>query len=192
MCPSSTGRRPISAALFVRLFGAPFVAPFVALFALVALMFLPAACAKPEPPRITPKAVKVLALSTTGVEVELTLAVENPNGIDIDARSVDATMTLDRTLEIGKTSIPRGVHLPAHATVDLRTPVSLPWKNLAALAPYALRETVPFTVQGEVQFGSPVSIGVPFTIQGTLTRDQLTKLTLSALPGLPLPSLPGQ
>lgn len=157
--------------------------PFFALLAAAALA--PAACSKPEPPKITPKAVKVLSISNTGIQVEVTLAVENPNGIDLDARSVDAGLTLDGGLEVGRASIPKGLHLPARQTVDLQVPVTLAWKNVAALGPYALRDSVPYTVDGRVQFGSPLSVGVPFSIKGLLTRADLAKLAISAIPGLP-------
>jgi LEA14-like dessication related protein len=154
------------------------------LFALPIALIALAACSKPEPPRITPKEVKLTSISPAGIEVDVALAAENPNGIDLDARTVSATLSFDDGLEIGKTSISKPVHLPAHKTVDLRVPVSLRWKNVSALAPYALRESVPYTVKGEVQITGPLSIGVPFTLKGVLTRADLTKLALSSLPGL--------
>lgn len=143
------------------------------------------ACSKPEPPRITPKEVKLVALNDKGIDVVVRLAAENPNGIDLDASRIDATLSFDDGLEIGKTSSAKAVHLPAHRTVDVSVPVSLRWKNLSALAPYALRDTVPFTVKGEVQMGGVLSIGVPFSIKGVLTRADLMKLALSVLPGIP-------
>jgi LEA14-like dessication related protein len=158
--------------------------------AALAFALLPVACSTPEPPKITPRAVKLVAISSTGIEVDVTLSAENPNGIDLEPRTVDATMTFDGGLEIGKAQITKGLRLPARKTVDLSVPLSLRWQNLAALAPYALRETVPYTVSGQVQFGKPISVGVPFTIKGTLTRADLTKLALSAIPGIPgLPAL---
>jgi LEA14-like dessication related protein len=162
--------------------------PWSLLALLLAVLAL-VACARPEPPRITPKDVRLVAISNTGIEVDLGLAVENPNSIDLDTRSIDATLTFDDGLEIGKTSITNAVHLPAHRTVDMRVPVSLRWKNLSALTPYALRESVPYTIKGEVQLGGALALRVPFSIKGALSRADLMKLALSALPAFP--ALPG-
>jgi hypothetical protein len=118
--------------------------PRRSLFVLPVALLALAACSKPEPPRITPKEVKLVAISPTGIEVDVALAAENPNGIDLDARAVSATLSFDDGLEIGKTSL----------------------------------------AKGEVQISGPLSIGVPFTIKGVLTRADLTKLALSSLPGL--------
>lgn len=157
----------------------------LSVLALVVVGLSLAACSRPEPPRITPKEVKLVSISNQGIEIVVTLAAENPNGIDLDASSVEATLTFDGGMEIGKTSATKAVHLPAHRTVDLSVPVALKWKNVSALAPYALRDKVPYTVKGQVKMGGALEIGVPFTIEGALTRADLMKLALSVLPGIP-------
>lgn len=157
----------------------------LALLGLASLALSLAGCTKPEPPKITPKSARLVAISNVGMEVAIALDVENPNGIDLDAKSVDAKLVLDDTLDVGRATIERGVHLPAHKTVPLEVPVSMRWKSMTDLLPFAMRESVPYKVVGEVQIGGALSIGIPFTIKGTLGRNDLAKLALSAIPGLP-------
>ena len=79
-----------------------------ALGSVLALTLAPlalAGCVTPDPPKITPKSVRIAGISATGIETEVTLAAENPNGIDLDARSVDATLLLDGSFQVGKTTI---------------------------------------------------------------------------------------
>ncbi len=155
------------------------------LFAAVALVLV--ACAKPEPPRLTPLSAKVTAISTLGIDVALRLEAENPNDHAITARSLTATITLDGRHVLGTVTVPHNIKLPAHQKTILDVPVSSRWKDLAGLTTLAMAgKDVPYRIEGSMELGGDmVSVNVPFTVAGTVTREQLAQAALSSLPQIP-------
>src|SRR5512132_2132749 len=95
------------------------------------------ACAKPEPPRLTPLSARVTAISPLGIDVELKLDAENPNASDLSARSVTATITVDGRFTLGSVTVPHAIKLPAHKKTTLDVPVSSRWKDLSGLVSLA-------------------------------------------------------
>ena len=155
------------------------------LFAAAALVLV--ACAKPEPPRLRPLSAKVTTISTQGIDVALKLEAENPNDSAITARSLTATITLDGRHVLGTVTVPHNITLPPHQKTVLDVPVSSRWKDLAGLGTLAMAgKDVPYRVEGTVELGgSAVSVNVPFTVEGTVTREQLNQAALSSLPKIP-------
>ena len=155
------------------------------LFAAVALVLV--ACAKPEPPRLTPLSAKVTAISTQGIDVALKLEAENPNDRAITARSLTATITLDGRYVLGTVTVPHNINLPAHQKTILDVPVSSRWKDLAGLTTLAMAgKDVPYKVDGKVDLGGDmISVTVPFEVGGTVTREQVAQAALSSLPKIP-------
>lgn len=154
-------------------------------FSAVALVLV--ACAKPVPPRLTPLSARVTSISTLGIDVELKLAAENPNSLDFKARSVTATITLDGRYVLGAVTVPQKVTLPAHQTTTIDVPVSSRWQDLAGIVNLASSgKDVPYKVEGTMELGGDtISVNVPFEVQGTVTRAQLTQALLRSIPTMP-------
>jgi LEA14-like dessication related protein len=154
-------------------------------FAAAALVLV--ACSKPVPPRLTPISARVTAISTLGIDVELKLAAENPNSLDFKARSVTATVTLDGHYVLGAVTTPQKITLPAHQTTTIDVPVSSKWKDIAGIVNLASSgKDVPYKVEGTMELGGDtLSVNVPFEVQGTVTRQQLTQALLRSIPAIP-------
>jgi LEA14-like dessication related protein len=147
------------------------------------------ACSKPEPPTLTPEGAKVTSIGPKGLELELTIEVENPNAVPLRARSVTADVTVGGSVKLGEVTVETPVKIPANGTGTVTAPLSLGWQNAASVAVLAAtRETIPFTVNGTANVGiEDVSFDVPFKTDGTLTRAQLMSLGAGAVP-IPIPT----
>jgi LEA14-like dessication related protein len=159
---------------------------------LVALAGSLTACKAPEPPTLEPKRAEVKQVALTGLDLELTIEVDNPNSIPLVARKVKARVKLDDRVDLGEVSVQTKLKIPANKRVSLVAPLSLSWADLRGVATLAATKAeIPFTVTGTAEIGTDdVSFDVPFQTKGSLTRDQLAKLGTGALP-IPIPtSLP--
>jgi len=147
------------------------------------------ACRAPEPPTLEPKRAEVKQVALTGLDVELTIEVENPNSIPLHTRKVKARVKLDERVDLGEVSVETKLKVPANKSVSLVAPLSLSWADLGGVATLAAAKTeIPFTVTGTAEIGTDdVSFDVPFQTKGTLTREQLTKFGAGALP-IPIPT----
>lgn len=147
------------------------------------------ACNKPEPPTLTPEAAKVKAVGPKGVELELTIEVDNPNAVPLRARSVTADVTVGGSVRLGEVTVEAPLKVPAKKSGTVTAPLELDWQNAAAIAVLAAtRETIPFTVEGTANVGvGEVRFDVPFKTDGKLTRAQLMSLGAGAVP-IPLPT----
>lgn len=155
------------------------------LFAAAALVLV--ACAKPDPPKITPLSAKITAITPLSIDVDLKIEAENPNASALSARSVTATITLDERYVVGTVTVPHPISLPAHQKTILDVPVSTRWKDLSGLATLAAAgKDIPYKVDGTVELGGDtLHLDVPFHMGGTITRQQLLQATLSSLPKIP-------
>jgi LEA14-like dessication related protein len=163
----------------------------LAIVALVACAALPSlGCRKPEPPRVTPKEARIVAVSAAGMDVLMKVEAFNPNASTLSARSVTATARLDGRWEMGSITIAKPVVLPPNAATTLDVPVMLPWKDIGALSALATTpRPVPYAIEGTVQIsGERLNIDVPFAVTGTITREQLAGAALKGLP--PIPGVP--
>ncbi len=154
-------------------------------FAAAALVLV--ACSKPEPPRLTPLAVRVMSISPLGIDVELKLEAENPNGIDLTGREVKATITLDGRIVLGTVTVPNRIKLPAHQKTTIDVPVSSRWQDLSGLVGLAAAgKDIPYKVDGTVEIGGDsINVTLPFHIAGIATREQLAQAALNSLPKIP-------
>jgi len=149
--------------------------------------FVLVACARPDPPKLTPLSVKITAITPLSIDVDLKIEAENPNSSALSARSVTATITLDDRYVVGTVTLPHAIKLPAHKKTILDVPVSSRWKDLSGLATLAAAgKDIPYKVDGTVELGGDtLHLDVPFHVAGTLTREQLLQATLSSLPKIP-------
>lgn len=140
------------------------------------------ACAATEPPRITPTQVVVTGVTNTGLALTVKLAVENPNAFELSAQSVNAKVVVGSTVDLGAVSVDRPCAIAPKGTTNLEVPLMLTWESAAPLMPLAQRPTVPYTVDGTVQFGGRVTVTLPFHLDGTLKREELLKAVVIRLP----------
>ena len=157
--------------------------PFFAAAAALVLV----ACAKPDPPRLTPLSARITAISPVGMDVDLKLEAENPNGIDLTGREVKATITVDNRIVLGTVTVPNRIKLPAHQKTAIDVPVSSRWQDLSGLVGLVTAgKDVPYKVDGTVEIGGDsLNVTVPFHVAGTVTREQLMQATLNSLPRIP-------
>ncbi|MFO0619352.1 MAG: LEA type 2 family protein [Polyangiaceae bacterium] len=161
-----------------------------------ALLFAPlvlvaaTACEKPAAPTIKPIDAKVKSVTLTGLDIDLKLEATNPNVIPLSARKVKAHVWVNGDVDLGELTIPTKVSIPAKDTITMNVPLSVEWKNVAALGlAAATSETMPFKIDGTAEIGGEsISFDVPFQTSGSITRGQLTEITTKALPSLPIPS----
>jgi late embryogenesis abundant protein len=161
--------------------------------AALALAVAAASCKKPEPPKITPERVRVTSVGTNGLGLDVGLAVQNPNSIDLSARAVSAKATLDGKVEVGPVSVPKPFDFPAGKSTKLDVPVLLRWSDMAGIAGLAAsNRDIPYVVDGTVELGGDmIHVEIPFRVGGTVTHQQLVDAALGALPKIKIPGLPG-
>jgi len=159
------------------------------LVALLLAALLAASCSKPVPPTITPKSADVKAVTPDGLELELTIDVDNPNGVALSARSVKAKIKIGERIDLGEVKVPTKVEVGAKKHKEITTPLSVKWSDLTSIGIYAAtHDKIPFTIDGVAEIGvEEAHFDVPFQTGGTLTRDQLVAITGKALP---IPGLP--
>ncbi|HMJ13128.1 MAG TPA: LEA type 2 family protein [Polyangiaceae bacterium] len=152
---------------------------------------LVAACAKPEAPRVTARAARVTATGPKGIDLTLELDVHNPNAFPLLVQSVEGTLEVAEGAELGRGVAQPKTSIPAKGSSAITSQLSIPWSNLAALAPFALSpEPVPYTFRGRAAVGGErLNVDVPFSLSGQLSREQLLSIGLGGLsiPGAPHP-----
>lgn len=154
---------------------------------LLALTILATACSKPDPPVLTPKTVRVTAVGTSGLDILLEMEAFNPNRMTLSARSVDAKATLDGRWALGTVTLAKPVVLPPNASTKIDVPMTMPWANVQTLAMIATsQKPIPYVVEGTVTIGGDtLNANLPFSISGTITREQITNAAVKGLPALP-------
>jgi LEA14-like dessication related protein len=160
---------------------------------LAALTLSLAGCAKPEPPQLTPVAVALTGISSSGMDVLVKLDAHNPNRIDLSGRRVSAKLTLDGKVDGGTVRADTPFTLPAQKTTRLDMPLSVQWSNVAGVAALAMgNRPIPYRIEGTVEMGGDtIHIDVPFRVEGTLAHDEIVKAALGSLPKIPgIPGLP--
>jgi LEA14-like dessication related protein len=158
------------------------------------LLVAVAACSKPEPPKITPRAARVTSIDAKGMRLLLELEAYNPNGFPLIARTVTGALEVGAGAELGRASSAPSESIPAKGSSVISAELDVSWTNAGALAPFALSDKpVPYTFRGVATIGGErINLDVPFTVTGELTRAQVLQIGLKGLapPGLPIPALP--
>ena len=154
------------------------------------MLFL--ACAKPEPPKLTPKQASVTGVNAATIDFEVEVDAANPNSFAITARTVKAKVTLDGRIDLGEVSVPAGVELPANGTKTVKVPLKAKWSDIGSLAVLgAQNRPIPYTIAGTVAIGSEkLNVDVPFTLEGTIKHEQLVEAAMRSIPAIPS-GLPG-
>jgi LEA14-like dessication related protein len=156
---------------------------------LTLLVVLGAGCSRPKPPTLTPLSARITSIGPAGIGVEVEVAVENPNAVDLAVRSVTAHVILDAKIDMGQMTIPQAVTLPAQQSKNLEFPLSVGWNDLPTVLLLATsNRTIPYEVTGTVSLGGDrLNLDLPFRLPGSITHEQLVQATASSLPSLPFP-----
>ena len=144
------------------------------------------ACAGVGRPSVTPQSPRVSGVNPSGLELDMALQVENPNPFSLVAKGIKGTLALgEKRKPVGTASaaMDKPIEAGSSATVDSKLEVA--WSSGSALREFLLKSEVPFTFNGEMTFGGgPLNVSVPFTLEGSLTREQLAKAGAASLSGL--------
>lgn len=145
------------------------------------------ACSKPEPPKLVPKEARVTAIGPAGLSVLLRMEATNPNRVTLSAQSVTAKAKLDGRWDVGTVTITQPIVLPPSVPTMIDVPLAMPWADVTALGALATAtRPVPYVVEGTVRVGGErLSVDLPFSLSGTITREELTSAALKALPTIP-------
>jgi LEA14-like dessication related protein len=156
---------------------------------IAALALVLGSCSKPEPPRVTPRSIRVATVSPAGVGLALELDVYNPNSFPILAQNVSGTFEIGNGVEIGRGQAQPKSSIPAKGSTVIASQLAVTWTNAGALAPYALSPAaVPYAFRGVAAIGGErLNVDVPFTIKGELTREQVLQAGIRGLGGMGLP-----
>lgn len=149
------------------------------------------ACQKPEAPTITPKEASVTAVGPQGLQLLVRVEALNPNRTALSAQSVTAKAVLAGKWNMGTVTISKPVVLPPKTPTVIDLPMTMPWADLQTLGVLAMSQgPVPYVLTGTFAVGGEkLNIDIPFSIQGTITREQIASAALKGLP--PIPQLPG-
>jgi LEA14-like dessication related protein len=152
---------------------------FVILFALAL-----ASCVKPTPPTVTPKALRVVTIRPTGLELQVELDVYNPNSFPLVVSSVEGVVELGGGVELGRARSSLDGRIPAKTTTPVSSRISVSWTNLPALSPFLLTDQpVEYRFRGTAAVGGErLNVNLPFELQGKLTRAELLQAGIAALP----------
>jgi hypothetical protein len=144
-------------------------------------------CKKPVPPQIVPKAARATAISPAGLDLVIDVVATNPNSVTLSAQSVSAKATLAGKWELGTVRIDKPIALAPNVPTPLEVPMSMPWTDARALASLATAPgPVPYVVEGTVTVGGEsLHVDLPFTLQGTLTREQIAAAAMKSIPQIP-------
>lgn len=170
-----------------------FFARLALAFFTFALVLFANGCSKPEPPRLTPKEVRFVAIGTTGLEVVVKVEAFNPNSVPLAAQRVTGKAKLDNKWEMGTVTIDQPFSLAPNGPTTLDIPMRIPWSDISALrALGSATGPVPYVIDGKVTIGGErLNVDIPYAVSGTISREQITNALLKAIPSaLQLPGLP--
>jgi hypothetical protein len=152
-------------------------------FAPAALVFT-LACAKPEPPQITPKDIAVRSVGPNGATLALTVEVLNPNRFGMSAQRVTAVVTLASGAKLGEINYDKPFELPSKVPVTMDVPLEIPWQSAMLVTEFGKGQDVPFKVEGNVAMGGETfQVNVPYTANGKFTQAQAREAALKAAAG---------
>jgi LEA14-like dessication related protein len=158
-------------------------------FVLLGLALLVAllACSKPQPPTIVPKEARVAAISPAGLDLVVKVEATNPNNIALSAQSFTGKAKLDGKYELATVTISKPVSLPPHQPTMIDVPLTMPWQDVNALvAMSTAQKPIPYVVDGTVKVGGEsLNVDIPYSVSGTITREQLTAAAMKSIPAIP-------
>src|SRR5262245_54172163 len=101
---------------------------FVLMFVLMA--FWAVGCSKPEPTKVKAESATVKSADAKGLTIEVTLDVENPNSVDLVAKSVKANVKINDSIDLGEVEAPAKVSIGAKKHEKVVVPLELKWSDV--------------------------------------------------------------
>jgi LEA14-like dessication related protein len=137
-------------------------------------------CSKPKPPTLTPRSAQVASVSPSGVELNVELFAQNPNGFPLVGSQVQSTFELRDGTALGTATSSDRFSIPAEGEATVLARLQVRFSSLTALAPYALAaQAVPYRLRGSARLGGEdLNVEVPFQIDGELTPAQVVAADL--------------
>lgn len=140
------------------------------------------ACSRPRPPTLTPQVTRVVAVSATGIDLEVEVRVDNPNSIPLMAEAVRGTLFVAEGQKLAHGSARPAHSIPARGSSVVQSRLHAAWEDLMSLTPFLAQESLPYVLKGDVTMGGEsFNITLPFSISGHLTRTQLLQAGLRGL-----------
>jgi len=126
--------------------------------------------------------VTITAMGPSGIGVDVDLAIDNPNGIELRAKSVTANVVLDGTYTLTTVTVSHELALAPRAKTRTVVPMTIPWQNVSTLlALGAANRDIPYDLDGSVTLGSDaLSAAIPFHLHALLTREQIVNATINS------------
>lgn len=147
---------------------------------------LAAGCARPQPPRITPRSADVTGANSQGLGLRVHCVVRNENSFPLTVQRVSVRLTLAGR-DLGVTNLSTALRLPTATDVPLDIEVRAPWGDLPGIIAVSMfNENIPYRLTGSARVGGEkLNVDVPFTLESTLPRSVLTGAAAHAAPALP-------
>lgn len=144
------------------------------------------ACARPQPPRITPRAAAVTGVDGSGLRLRVQLMAHNPNSIDVTVQRIDVDVTIGGQA-LGRSTVSNRVRLVARQDLPISVDLTAGWRDLPGLlAASVLNENVPYRLDGTARVGGDrINVDVPFRMESTLPRRILIEAAGNTVNGLP-------
>lgn len=140
------------------------------------------ACARPQPPSITPRVVEVSGVSPGGIDLDVQLGVHNPNSFALSAEAVSGTLYVGREQRLGHGEAQLRQPIEARSDGVVRSRMHVDWADVTALLPLLGSERVAYEFRGDVTLGGEaLHVTLPFTLSGELTRAELIQAGLRGL-----------
>jgi hypothetical protein len=148
---------------------------------------LVSACGRPKPPTISPERGELTSIGPAGIQLRLQLAVDNPNHIDLSARSVTGKVVLHGKYDLGTVTVSQPFQLPAGQRSHLTVPMTVALSDAPAiLGLVATNRSLPYDVNGSLNVGAEsFNVTLPFHLSGEFSHEQLLKAMVNSLPAFP-------
>jgi LEA14-like dessication related protein len=151
-----------------------------------ALTTVAVACARPQPPSITPRSADVTGATSAGLGLRVHCVIRNRNTFALTVQHVSVRLTL-ASRDLGVTELDSALRLPTNTDVPLDIEVRAPWGDLPGIIAVSMfNENIPYRLDGTARVGGErLNVDVPFRLESTLPRRLLLGAASSAAPTIP-------
>ena len=137
---------------------------------LAVLLLAGAACLSFHQPEVRFAGISVGSMTKQGAALDVDLSVTNANGYALGVRELTYRLSIAQA-PAGEGSLAQTIAVPAHATTEVRLPLSVSFEPLKASAlEMALTGRIAYAIEGEVVFTTPLgSVRRPYRHEGRLS-----------------------
>lgn len=141
-------------------------------------------CAGMGKPSITASEPSVTGVSAKGLELGMSLKIDNPNPIPMVASEVKGTLLLEGK-KVGTASVELDESIASKGSSTVQSKLVIAWSSASALTKFIGKSSVPFRFEGKLAVsGGPLKMSVPFVLKGEMTRAQLAGVGAASLSNL--------